>query len=105
MITSRLDADGRVALPRNVIDAFELQDGDAVEFVQLGPHRFELLVRNRSVAELRGLFVASRGVSIDEINEAIKAQGASANIANHRTQFGDRQQEPAAIRPPPEHED
>jgi hypothetical protein len=45
--------------------------GDRVEFVKLAPGEYLVLVANRSVTELKGMFgKASRTVSIEEMNRA-----------------------------------
>jgi antitoxin PrlF len=50
-----------------------------VEFVELEAGQFLFLAVNRSVTELKGMFGKPRRVvSIDEMNRAIKARGASA---------------------------
>lgn len=64
---SRLNAEGRVSLPRDVIDGLSLKAGDEVAFVQLQPGCFELFARNRSILELKGAFKAPRRVTIEEM--------------------------------------
>jgi len=53
--------------------------GDRVEFVEVEPGRFEVVAATRSVTELKGMFGKSaKRVSIEDMNRAIAARGASA---------------------------
>jgi len=50
-----------------------------VEFVEVEPGRFEVVAATRSVTELKGMFGKSaKRVSIEDMNRAIAARGASA---------------------------
>jgi hypothetical protein len=62
-----------------VRQALAVGTGDRVEFVQVEPGQFLFLAATRSVTELKGMFgKADRVVSIEEMNRAIEASGASA---------------------------
>ena len=70
---------GRVTIPAKVRLALHLSTGDRVEFVEVGPGRFEFVAATRSVTDLKGMFgKANKVVSIAEINQVIVAQGAQA---------------------------
>lgn len=71
---------GQVTIPQAVRDALHLKPGDRVDFVLVGPDRFEIVAGVHSVVELKGLFKAraKRAVSIEEMNAAIAKKGASA---------------------------
>ena len=72
-----LSSKGRVTVPAKVRLALHLSMGDRVEFVEMGPGRFELVAAACAVTDLEGMFgKASKVVSIAEMNQAIAAQRA-----------------------------
>ena len=79
MSTATLTSKGQITIPADVRRVLNVQAGDRVEFVQVGPGRFELVAATRSVRELKGLFgTPGRTVSIAEMNRAIAERGAQA---------------------------
>ena len=79
MSTATLTSKGQITIPADVRRLLNVQTGDRVEFVQIEHGRFELVAATRSVRELKGLFgLATRTVSIDEMNRAIAEHGAQA---------------------------
>lgn len=79
MTTATITSKGQVTIPTNVRQALQLGPGDRVEFVEVGPGRFEFVAATHSVTELKGMFgKAKKRVSIDDVNKAIAARGASA---------------------------
>jgi len=79
MATATVTSKGQITIPANVRQALQVTAGDRVEFVELAPGEFLFLAANRSVTELKGMFgKAARTVTIEEMNQAIKARGASA---------------------------
>jgi AbrB family looped-hinge helix DNA binding protein len=79
MSTALLTSKGQITIPADVRKALNVGAGDRLEFVEVEPGRFEVVVATRSVTELKGRFgKAARTVSIEEINAVIAARGASA---------------------------
>lgn len=79
MSTATITSKGQVTIPADVRRALDVEAGDRVEFVQVEPGRFEVVAATRSVRELKGRFgKPDRAVSIEEMNAAIAAKGASA---------------------------
>jgi AbrB family looped-hinge helix DNA binding protein len=79
MVTATVTSKGQITIPANVRQALQVAAGDRVEFVELAPGEYLFLAANRSVTELKGMFgKAARTVTIEEMNQAIKARGASA---------------------------
>lgn len=79
MTTATITSKGQITIPADVRRALGVDAGDRVEFVEVEPGRFLFIAANRSVTELKGLFgKPARAVSIDEMNAAIAARGASA---------------------------
>ena len=82
MSTATLTSKGQITIPADVRRLLNAQTGDRVEFVQVGPGRFELVAATRSVRELKGLFGKPDGtVSIAEMNRVIAERGARAGRA------------------------
>ena len=79
MTTATISSKGQITIPADVRLALRVDPGDRVEFVEVGPGRFEFVAATRPVTDLRGMFGrASKVVSIAEMNQAIAFQGASA---------------------------
>lgn len=79
MSTATLTSKGQITIPADVRRTLNVQAGDRVEFVQIGPGRYELVPATRSVRELKGLFgKPDRPVTIDEMNREIAERGARA---------------------------
>ena len=79
MTTATLTSKGQITIPAQVRQALNVGTGDRIEFVEVSPGRYEFIAANRSVTELKGMFgKPTKTVSIDEMNAAIAARGASA---------------------------
>ena len=79
MATATLTSKGQITIPVKVRQALGVEAGDRVEFVQVGPGRYEFIAATQPVTALKGMFgKPPRAVSIEEINAAIAARGASA---------------------------
>ena len=79
MSTALLTSKGQITIPADVRKALNVGAGDRLEFVEVEPGRFEVVVATRSVTELKGRFgKAARTVSIEEMNAVIAARGASS---------------------------
>lgn len=79
MTTATLTSKGQITIPAQVRQALKVGTGDRIEFVEVSPGRYEFIAANRSVTELKGMFgKPAKTVSIDEMNAAIAARGASA---------------------------
>lgn len=79
MTTATLTSKGQITIPAEVRHALNVDAGDRVEFVEVAPGRYEFVAATRSVTELKGMFGKVRKtVSIEAMNAAIAARGASA---------------------------
>lgn len=79
MTTATVTSKGQITIPADVRQDLGVEAGDRVEFVQVGPGRFEIVAATEAVTQLKGMFgKAPRVVSIDAMNQAITARGASA---------------------------
>ncbi|CAD5366839.1 AbrB family transcriptional regulator [Rubrivivax sp. A210] len=79
MTTATVTSKGQVTIPADVRQALRVEAGDRIEFVQVEPGRFEVVASTRPVTELKGMFPKpARPVSVEAMNAAIQARGASA---------------------------
>ena len=79
MTTATLTAKGQITIPLEVRQALRVEAGDRVEFVEVQPGRFEVIAATGSVTALKGMVAKPRKpVSIEDMNKAIAARGASA---------------------------
>ncbi len=79
MPTATVTSKGQITIPAPIRAALHVSAGDRVEFFEIAPGRYEFLAATRSVTELKGMFgPATKVVSIEEMNTAIAARGASA---------------------------
>lgn len=79
MSTATLTSKGQITVPAAVREALGVDTGDRVEFVEIGPGRYEFIAASRSVTALKGMFgKPRRAVSIDEMNAVIARRGAAA---------------------------
>ena len=79
MTTATISSKDQITIPADVRKALHVESGDRVEFVEVKPGRYEFVAATRSLTELKGMFgKAERVVSIEEMNTAIAAKGATA---------------------------
>jgi AbrB family looped-hinge helix DNA binding protein len=72
MSTSTLTSKGQITIPAAVREALGVGAGDRVEFVEIGPGRYEFIAATRPVTALKGMFgKAVRTVSLDDMNAAV----------------------------------
>lgn len=79
MSTATLTSKGQITVPAAVREALGVDAGDRVEFVELGPGRYEFIAATRPVTALKGMFGKPRkSVSIEAMNAVIARRGAAA---------------------------
>ena len=79
MPTATMTSKGQITVPAAVQTALGVGSGDRVEFVQVGPGRFELVAATQSATALKGMVrKPATPVTADAMNAAIAAQGARA---------------------------
>ena len=79
MATATLTSKGQITIPVQVRSALGLDTGDRVEFVEMEDGKFAIIAANHSVQDLKGLIrKPAKAVSIEQMNQAIAAQGAKA---------------------------
>lgn len=79
MSTATMTSKGQITIPALVRVALGVEAGDRVEFVQVEPGRFELVVATQSVTALKGMVrKPAAPVTISAMNAVIAAHGAKA---------------------------
>lgn len=79
MATATVTSKGQVTIPVQVRASLGLDAGDRIEFVELENGQFAIMAAVHSVQSLKGLVrKPASPVSIEDMNVAIAAQGASA---------------------------
>lgn len=79
MTSASVSAQGKTAIPSEVMRALGVQPGDRLQFVQVELGEFLLFPVNRSLVELKGMFAPPAvAVGVEAMNEMIAAAGASA---------------------------
>ena len=79
MTSATVTSKGQITIPARIREALHVSAGDRVEFVEVEPGRFEFIAATGSVTDLKGMFgKAKKIVSIEDMNAAIAARGASA---------------------------
>jgi antitoxin PrlF len=79
MATATLTSKGQITIPAEVREILGVETGDRVEFVEVGPGRYEFIAATRSVTALKGMFgKPKKTMSIEDMNAAIARRGASA---------------------------
>ncbi|MFK0571996.1 AbrB/MazE/SpoVT family DNA-binding domain-containing protein [Endozoicomonas sp.] len=66
---------GQITIPAAIRTALNLSAGDRVQFIEVSPGRFEMLVASNDVQALKGRVKAKRKVSVEEMNQAIIRKG------------------------------
>lgn len=79
MTTATLTSKGQITIPAEVRNELKVAAGDRVEFVQIGPGRYEFVAVTSEVTALKGMFgKPKKTVSIEAMNAAIARRGAAA---------------------------
>lgn len=80
MTTATLTSKGQITIPIDVRNDLKVDVGDRVEFVHIGPGRYEFVAATSEVTALKGMFgpAEKKAVSIEAMNAAIARRGAAA---------------------------
>ena len=72
MTKATVTSKGQITIPANVRAELKVGPGDRVEFVKVSEGRWELIAAVEGVSRLRGIVVAKRVVTIEEMDSAIR---------------------------------
>ncbi|WP_252179127.1 AbrB/MazE/SpoVT family DNA-binding domain-containing protein [Endozoicomonas sp. 4G] len=75
IVSATVTSKGQVTIPATIRNTLKISPGDQIQFVEVTPGRFEMLVACNDVKSLKGMVKSNRHVSIKEINQAIKFRG------------------------------
>ena len=79
MATATLTSKGQITITVQVRTALGLETGDRVEFVEVEDGKFSIIAASKTGQDLKGLIRKPRkAVSVEQMNQAIAAQGAKA---------------------------
>jgi antitoxin PrlF len=77
--TATITSKGQITIPAPVRYALGLEAGDRVDFIEMEKGRFAIVAATQPVQGLKGLIAKpKKAISIEEMNAAIAARGASA---------------------------
>lgn len=74
MSTATVTSKGQITIPSAIRSALKVVAGDRVEFVRIADDRFEVVAATQEVTQMRGMIKAKRKVSIEEMNQAVRAK-------------------------------
>ena len=79
MATATVTSKGQITIPASVRTALGLDAGSRVEFVELDDGQFAIVAATENVQSLKGMLKKPpTPVSIEQMNDAIAARGATA---------------------------
>ena len=79
MSTATLTSKGQVTIPSKVRVSMGLDAGDRIEFIEMDDGTFTIMAATHSIKDLKGMIrKPAKPVSIEDMNTAIEAKGASA---------------------------
>jgi len=74
MSTATVTSKGQITIPSAIRSALKVVAGDRVEFVRTADDRFEVVAATQEVTQMRGMIKTKRKVSIEEMNQAVRAK-------------------------------
>ncbi|WP_419836059.1 AbrB/MazE/SpoVT family DNA-binding domain-containing protein [Endozoicomonas atrinae] len=76
--TATVTSKGQITIPATIRNTLNVGPGDRIQFVEVAPGRFEMLVACNDVKSLKGMVKTSHNVSIEEMNQAIERRGSES---------------------------
>lgn len=78
MTAATLTSKGQITIPSLARAALGIRAGDRVDFIETQKGQFTIVAATQPVQDLKGLIAKStRAVSVEDMNAAIEARGAS----------------------------
>jgi len=74
MTTATITSKSQITIPTAVRTELHVGPGDRIEFVRVADGRYEVVAATQDVSRLRGVIKASKTVTVEEMNAAIKAR-------------------------------
>ena len=63
---------GQVTIPAAVRKQLNLSVGDKLQFVQLEDGDFKIMLANKPVTALKGMFKVDKAISVEQMNQAVE---------------------------------
>lgn len=69
---------GQITIPAAIRNTLNVHPGDQIQFIEVAPGRFEMLVSCNDVTSLKGMVKSRKRVSVEEMNQAIQQKGSDS---------------------------
>ena len=67
---------GQITISATIRNALNVNPGDRIQFIEVAPGRFEMLIACNDITSLKNMVESSHNASIEEMNQAIKRKGS-----------------------------
>lgn len=78
MSAATITSKGQITIPAAVRSDLHIGPGDRIEFVKISSGRYEVVAATQDVTKLRGMIKTHKKVSVDKMNDAIKARAGKS---------------------------
>ena len=77
MATATITSKGQITIPSAIRSDLHVVPGDRIEFVKVSEGRYEVVAATSDITSLKGLVRSNKVVSVEDMNNAIKAKAGS----------------------------
>jgi len=77
MATATITSKGQITIPSAIRSDLHVVPGDRIEFVKVSEGRYEVVAATNDITSLKGLVRSNKVVSVEDMNNAIKAKAGS----------------------------
>ena len=77
MATATITSKGQITIPSAIRSDLHVVPGDRIEFVKVSEGRYEVVAATNDITNLKGLVRSNKVVSVEDMNNAIKAKAGS----------------------------
>jgi len=77
MATATITSKGQITIPSAIRSDLHVVPGDRIEFVKVSEGRYEVVSATNDITSLKGLVRSNKVVSVEDMNNAIKAKAGS----------------------------
>jgi len=77
MATATITSKGQITIPSAIRSDLHVVPGDRIEFVKVPEGRYEVVAATNDITSLKGLVRSNKVVSVEDMNNAIKAKAGS----------------------------
>lgn len=76
MTTATITSKHQITIPASVRNELHVGSGDRIEFIRVGEGKYEIVAAAGEVSTLKGRVKTGKRVSVDQMNQAIKAKAS-----------------------------